>query len=64
MDRPEVLMSHESFFMDLFNAFDEILVIRMNNPEEYDDKYNEFLKYRGEMQDYYYYTEVAIPSPK
>jgi hypothetical protein len=62
MDRPDELMAHESFFMDLFNAFDEILFVRINNPEEYEEKYEEFLKFRGKMQDYYY-TEVAIPSP-
>lgn len=63
MDRPDELVNHESFFMDLFNAFDEILFIRINKPDEYDEKYGEFLKYRGKMQDYYY-GEVAIPSPK
>ena len=63
MDRPDELINHESFFMDLFNAFDEILFIRINKPDEYDERYRNFLKYRARMQDYYY-SEVAVPSPK
>ena len=62
IDRPDVLISHESFFMDLFNAFDEILSIRIEKPEIYNLKYGEFLTYITEMQQYYY-TKVAIPSP-
>ena len=62
MDRPDELVAHESFFKDLFRAFDELLFIKINRPWEYPDKSEEFLMYSGEMQQYYY-TEVAIPSP-
>lgn len=61
MDRPNKLIAHEKFFMDLFDAFDEILDIRIHKSEEYDEKYLEFLKYLSKMQQYYY-TEVAVPS--
>ena len=62
IDRPEVLVAHENFFMDLFKAFDELLFFRKNNPNEYGEKYEEFLFYKGKMQEYYY-TNLAIPSP-
>lgn len=61
MDRPDELMLHKDFFMDLFNAFDELIYVRINKPEEYVKKYEEFLRYSSKMQEYYY-TEVAIPS--
>lgn len=62
MDRPNELIIHESFFNDLFIAFDELLYVRINKPVEYSTKSEEFLMYSGKMQEYYY-TEVAIPSP-
>ena len=62
IDRPEVLVAHESFFMDLFKAFEEFLYVKINNPEEFQEKCEEFLFYKGKMQEYYY-TKVAIPSP-
>ena len=61
MDRPDELMAHECFFMDLFKAFDEVLFIRINKPEDYNEKYEEFIGYWIAMQQYYY-TEVAITS--
>lgn len=61
MDRPEVLIEHESFFTDLFDAFDETLSIKVTQPESYEKKYIEFRMYLGKMEQYYY-TEVAIPS--
>ncbi len=61
MDRPEELMTHEMFFMDFFNAFDDLLFIRINQPEKYEDEVRNFLKYYGKMQQYYY-TNVAVPS--
>lgn len=62
MDRPKELISHEGFFMDFFNAFDNLLFARVNESEKYLEKYREFLIYRGKMQDYFY-SELAIPSP-
>ena len=62
MDRPKDLIMHEDFFKDLFNAFDELLIARINNSDDYEAKSEEFLMYCGKMQEYYY-TEVAIPSP-
>jgi hypothetical protein len=62
IDRPDELSNHEDFFMDLFNAFDELMYVRINKPEEYVEKNKEFLMYSSMMQEYYY-TEVAIPSP-
>ena len=61
MDRPAELINHEGFFNDLFKAFDELLSVKINNPNEYDSKYDEFLLYCGKMQQYYY-THIAIPS--
>lgn len=61
MDRPDELIRHENFFNDLFNAFDDLLSTKMNTPDKYESKYNEFLIYSGKMQQYYY-TQVAIPS--
>lgn len=61
MDRPEELISHESFFMDLYDAFEELLFAKINNPQDYESKYNEFLVYYSEMQGYYY-THVAVQS--
>lgn len=61
MDRPDVLMEHESFFMDLYDGFDELLYIKLEKPDEYDVKFREFLIYWGKMQEYYY-TQLAIPS--
>lgn len=62
MDRPEVLMAHEGFFMDLFKAFDDLLYTKMNNPDGYDEKYIEFEDYSMKMQEYYY-GNLAVPSP-
>ena len=62
MDRPEVLIEHKSFFTDLFDEFDKLLYARINNPDDYEHIFHEFLLYSSEMQEYYY-TEVAIPSP-
>lgn len=62
MDRTDELIAHESFFMDLFDAFDEILNVRISESEDYDEKFRQFLFYSGRMQEYYY-NEVAIPSP-
>ena len=59
--RPDVLISHENFFKDLFEEFDKLLYARINNPLDYENIYNEFLIYSGEMQEYYY-TKVALPS--
>ncbi len=62
MDRPDELIAHERFFMDLFEAFDELLFVKINQSETYGEKYNEFILYSTKMQQYYY-TKVAIPSP-
>ena len=61
MDRPDELIAHESFFMDLFKSFEDILWIRINEPDEYDEKFDDFLVYRGKMQEYYY-RNLAVPS--
>lgn len=55
-------MSHESFFMDLFKAFDELLYTKMNDPDVYTEKYIEFEDYSMKMQEYYY-SNLEIPSP-
>lgn len=61
IDRPDVLISHESFFSDLFKAFDRLLYLKINNPDEYVIECKEFSSYLSEMQ-HYYYLNVAIPS--
>ena len=62
MGSPNELIAHENFFIDLFDAFEELLFARVNNQDDYALKSEEFLMYSGKMQEYYY-TEVAIPSP-
>lgn len=62
IDRSEVLMEHESFFMDLFNAFDDLLSTKINSPGVYGEKYIEFEDYSMKMQEYFY-SNLAIPSP-
>ena len=62
MDRPNLLITHESFFMDLFKAFDDLLYTKMNNPDVYDEKYIEFEDYSMKMQEYFY-SNLAVPSP-
>ena len=62
IDRPDELISHKEFFMDLFNPFDELMYVKINKPEDYFEIYEKFLIYSSKMQEYYY-TEVAIPSP-
>lgn len=61
MDRPDALIAHENFFNDLFDAFDELLNIKINDDKRYDEEYEKFISYRGAMQEYYY-TTLAIPS--
>lgn len=62
MDRPNELIAHESFFMDLFKSFEDLLWTMTNKPEEYEEKFDDFLAYRRKMQEYYY-RNLAIPSP-
>lgn len=61
MDRPDELISHEKFFNDLFNAFDDLLSSRISKSVAYDEKYDEFLLYTTKMQEYYY-KNLAVPS--
>lgn len=62
MDMPEKLISHEKFFNDLFNAFDDLLSSRIcKSVDDYDEKYEEFLLYATKMQEYYY-KNLAVPS--
>ena len=62
IDRDDDLVAHESFFIDLFNAFDNILQIKIDQAENYDEEYNQFLVYRRKMQEYFY-RNLATPSP-
>ena len=62
MDRPNELIAHENFFMDLFKSFEDILLIKINEPEEYEVKFDDFLVYRRKIQEYYY-RNLAISSP-
>lgn len=61
IDRPDELIEFESFFTDLFNAFDCLLQAKINGISEYCERYGEFLIYFGEMQDYYF-SQVGMPS--
>lgn len=61
LNNPDKLMAHESFFNDLFNAFDELLMVKLNNSEEYELKYDDFIVYLGEMESYFY-SGVATPT--
>ena len=62
MDWPKEFIAHENFFLDLFKAFDELLYIKINSPCEYDEKYDQYLLFKGRMEEYYY-TNLAVPSP-
>lgn len=62
MDKPNLLITHESFFMDLFRAFDDLLYTKMNDPDVYNKKYLEFEGYSLKMQEYFY-SNLAVPSP-
>lgn len=62
MDRPNELIAHEAFFTDLFDAFDDLLSVKISSPEKYSDKYDEFMLYCGKMEEYYY-SNLALPSP-
>lgn len=62
MDKPNLLITHESFFMDLFRAFDDLLYTKMNNPDVYNKKYLEFEGYSLKMQEYFY-SNLAVPNP-
>lgn len=62
MDRPKEFIEHESFFIDLFKAFDELLSAKINRPDEYDEEYERYLLYKGKMEEYYY-SNLAVPSP-
>ena len=61
MDRPKELIAHREFFSQLYDSFDDILYIRINNPEAYDEKYDEYM---GEFIKHhnYFYSKVAKPS--
>lgn len=62
IDKPNLLITHESFFMDLFRAFDDLLYTKMNDPDVYNKKYLEFEGYSLKMQEYFY-SNLAVPSP-
>ncbi len=61
MDRPDEIIAHESFFMDFFNAFEDLLFAKLVKSDEYEIKSKQFLIYWGNMHDYYY-GQVTIPS--
>lgn len=61
IDRPDELIDYESFFTDLFDAFDDLLYVKIHEPSDYDEKFEEFIRYSGEMQDFYY-LHLAQPS--
>lgn len=54
IDSPNRLIDYESFFTDLFNAFDDLLYVKIHEHSCYDEKFEEFIRYSGEMQDFYY----------
>ena len=61
IDRTDDLISHEDFFTELFDAFDELLLIKINDSDKYEEKLIEFnLDFRKKRR--YYYTQVARPS--
>ena len=63
IDRPNELIAHEEFFTNLFEDFDALLYIKINKPEEFEEKYNEYIaNFRKARR--YYYTKVAVPSPQ
>lgn len=62
MDKPDELISHENFFNDLFNSFDNLLSSKITKSADYDERYAEFLLYTTKMQEYFY-KNLAVPSP-
>lgn len=61
INQPDELIEFESFFTDLFNEFDCLLQAKINGMSDYPVKYDEFLIYFGEKQDYYF-SHVGMPS--
>ena len=62
MDRPDELIAHREFFTKLYDTFEELLYTRINNPDEYEKKYEEYeINFRKPRN--YFYAEVAKPSP-
>ena len=59
MDDPDTLFELKDFFRDYFAAFDELLYTKINNPVNYKAKYNEFLFYEGNMDDYFVLNYVT-----
>ena len=61
IDRTDDLICHEDFFTELFDEFDDLLLIKINDSDEYEEKLIEFnLDFRKKRR--YYYTQVARPS--
>lgn len=63
IERPKLLISHEDFFKELFDSFDELLNMKISNCSNYEDKYNEYIIFLGKKQEYFY-RNLAIPSDK
>lgn len=61
IDRTNELIAHEEFFTELFEAFDELLLMKINDSDKYNEKLIDFnMDFRKKRR--YYYTEVAKPS--
>ena len=61
IDRTNELIAHEEFFTELFEAFDELLLMKINDSDKYNEKLIDFnMDFRKNRR--YYYTEVAKPS--
>ena len=61
MDCPDELLAHKEFFADLYESFEDLLYTRINNPQDYEKKYDEYcISFRKPRN--YFYTEVAILS--
>ena len=61
INNPKKLISNEEYFKELFTAFDELLCSKINESEEYEKKYEYFLKFLDEKQKYFY-NHLAKPS--
>lgn len=61
IDKPKELIEYECFFTDLFNAFEDLLFVKINDNSKYDEKLEEFIQYSGEMQEFFY-AHLAKPS--
>ena len=59
-DEPEILLANKQFFKDLFDRIDELICIKTNNPEIYEEEFHKFRRFYINQADYFT-TELYTP---